>query len=155
MGSTWFLAAAGVDGDSTVEGHENELDVSAWHWGISQIRSPAGGGAGSGRPVLADLVVTIASTAGALQLIDLCATGRSIQTGRLTGVRAGESAFTFLRYEMQRLAVTSVTQATTENGSLTHEVALAFRSVRAIFTPQQPDGSAGTPVQVDVGNVTL
>lgn len=154
MASTWFLAVAGVTGDSAVEGHENELEVSGWHWGISQTRSPAGGGAATGRPVIADLVLTITSIAGALQLVDLCATGRQIQTALLAGVRAGGQPFTFLRYEIPRLTVASVTQTTTDDGSLSHEVALAFRSVRATFTPQNADGSAGTPVRVDVGNVT-
>ncbi|HLL62252.1 MAG TPA: type VI secretion system tube protein Hcp [Propionibacteriaceae bacterium] len=152
MTSTWFLAVAGLSGDSTVEGHENELDVDAWRWGISQARSPAGGGA-TGRPVISDLVLTIASTGGALQLIDLCATGRSIQTAELIGVRAGGSPFTFLRYEMQRLTVTGVSQTTADDGVLRHEVALAFRSLRATFTPQNAKGSAGTPVRVEVGNV--
>jgi type VI secretion system secreted protein Hcp len=151
VASIWFLAVAGLTGDSTVEGHENELEVDAWRWGISQVRSPAGGA--TGRPVISDLGLTIASTGGALQLIDLCATGRIIQTAELIGVRAGGSPFTFLRYEMQRLTVTGVSQTTADDGVLRHEVALAFRSLRATFTPQNAKGSAGTPVRVEVGNV--
>ena len=50
VASTWFLAVAGITGDSTVEGHENELEVSAWTWGRSNNALPSGSGAGSGRP---------------------------------------------------------------------------------------------------------
>jgi type VI secretion system secreted protein Hcp len=152
--SNWFLAVAGVSGDSAVAGHTNELEVRAWRWGITAERGPAtGAGGASGRPIIADLIVTLGSTAGALQLVGLCATGRQIQTALLTGVHGGGSPFTFLRYELQRLVVTAVQQSTAEDGSPAHEVAFSFRGLRATFTPQQSDGSAGTPVRVDVGNV--
>ena len=76
MASSWFLAVAGITGDSTVEGHENELEVSCLDLGTEHHASPSGGGAGTGRPVLDDLVVTLASDSGALQLVGMCATGR-------------------------------------------------------------------------------
>ena len=102
MASTWFLAVAGVTGDSTVDGHENELEVSGWTWGLSSPQSLSGGGGGAGRPVLADVVVDLASDFGALQLVRNCATGRTAETVSLTGVRDGASAFTYLRYAMQQ-----------------------------------------------------
>ena len=69
VASTWFLAVAGVTGDSTVDGHENELEVSGWTWGLSSRSPQPAGAAVAGRPVLADLVVTLASDFGALQLV--------------------------------------------------------------------------------------
>ena len=155
MASSWFLAVAGITGDSAVEGHENELEVSAWTWGLSSNTLPSGSGAGSGRPVLDDVVVTLASPAGALQLVGMCATGRHAQTARLTGVRSGGGQpFTFLRYELQRVTVISVAQVATEDGSVSHRVALRFGGMRATFTPQTSGGAPGTPVRVDVGTVT-
>ncbi len=155
MASSWFLAVAGITGDSVVEGHENELEVSAWTWGLSSNAMPSGSGAGSGRPVLEDLVVTLASAAGALQLVGMCATGRHAQTARLVGVRpGGGQPFTFLRYELQRVTVTSVAQAAAEDGSVSHRVAMRFGGMRTTFTPQTSSGAPGTPVRVDVGTVT-
>ena len=155
MASTWFLAVAGITGDSTVDGHENELEVSTWAWGLSSNAVPSGSGAGSGRPVLDDVVVTLASSAGALQLIGMCATGRHAQTASLVGVRSsGGQPFTFLRYELQRVTVVSVAQVADEDGSVSHRVALRFGGMRATFTPQTSSGAPGTPVRVDVGTVT-
>jgi type VI secretion system secreted protein Hcp len=155
VASSWFLAVAGITGDSTVEGHENELEVSAWTWGLSNNAVPSGSGAGSGRPVLDDVVLTLASSAAALQLVGMCTTGRHAQTARLVGVRSGGGTpFTFLRYELQRVTVISVAQVAVEDGSVRHQVALRFGGMRATFTPQTSSGAAGTPVRVDVGTVT-
>ncbi|HZA71952.1 MAG TPA: type VI secretion system tube protein Hcp [Propionibacteriaceae bacterium] len=156
MASAWFLAVAGLTGDSTAVGHENALEVGDWSWGLSNTSSPgSGSGSGSGRPVLDDVVVTLASAAGALQLVGMCATGRHAQTATLTGVRSGGGQpFTFLRYELQRVTVISVAQVATEDGSVSHRVALRFGGMRAMFTPQTSSGAPGTPVRVDVGTVT-
>ena len=154
MPSKWFLALEGITGDSTALGHENELDVTAWSWGLRNERSQAGGGGASGRPVLEDLMVELSSDAGSLQLVNSCATGRLAVTGTLTGVRGIGQSFTYLRYQMQRIAVTSVHEVTGDDGSLSFRATLQFRGLKATFTPQNPDGSAGTPLQVDVGNVT-
>ena len=153
MAERWFLAVEGVTGDSTAEGHENELDIDAWSWGL-QANERSGGGGAVGRPVLEDLVVSLASDPGALQLIRVCAGGRPAETATLTGVRGGEEASTFLRYRMQRVSVTSVAQATAEDGSVLHRVALRFRGLTAIHTAQAPDGGAGAVTQVVVGNIT-
>jgi type VI secretion system secreted protein Hcp len=149
--SNWFLALDGITGDSTVEGHENELEVSSWNWGLHSQRSP-GGGAVVGRPVVEDLVVELSSDLGSLQLVRSCALGQQAATGVLTGVRAGGQPFTYLRYQMQRIGVVSVREETGDDGSLRYQVTLQFRGLRATFTPQNPDGTPGTPLQVEVGN---
>jgi type VI protein secretion system component Hcp len=153
MPSNWFLALDGIAGDSNVQGHESELEVGSWNWGLHNQRSP-GGGAVVGRPVVGDLVVELSSDAGTLQLVRSCALGQQAAKGSLTGVRAGGQPFTYLQYQMQRITVVSVHQDTRDDGTLRYLVTLQFRGVKATFTPQNPDGSPGTPLQVGVGNVT-
>ena len=148
MASDWFFLLDGVAGDSAAEGHQGELDVSSWSWGMSA--SPSATGMATGRPVLSDLVLSIPSEFGGLQLVKQCSIGRTGEA-RLTGVRAGGNPFTYLRYEMPRATVTSVTQVTGEDGTLSHQVGLRFRGMKATFTRQNPDGTAGTTLQVDVG----
>ena len=148
MASTWFFFLDGVVGDSAAEGHGTELDVSSWSWGLSVNPSPTG--VGAGRPVLSDLVLSIPSEFGGLQLVRQCANGRTAEA-RLTGVRAGADPVTYLRYDIQRAVVTSVSQVTGDDGTLSHQVGIRFRGVKATFTRQNPDGSAGPALQVDVG----
>jgi type VI secretion system secreted protein Hcp len=149
--SNWFLALAGINGDSAAEGHENELEVSSWSWGLSTPRS-TGGGPVIGRPAVEDLVVELTSDAGALQLVRFCAVSLVAATGTLTGVRPGGQPFSYLRYQFQRIAVVSVHEDTSDDGALRYRVALQFRGMKATFTPQNPDGTPGTPLQVEVGN---
>jgi type VI secretion system secreted protein Hcp len=152
--SNWFLALQGITGDSTVEGHENELEVSSWSWGLSTPRA-VGSGSATGRPVVEDIVVELASDAGALQLVRSCTLGQVAATGSLTGVRTGSQPFSYLRYQMQRIAVVLVHEETGDDGALRYRVALQFRGLRATFTPQNPSGTPGTPLQVEVGNFVL
>ena len=151
MASTWFLAVAGLTGDATVEGHENELEVAGWSWGLSNQR-PSNNLAATGRPVLEDLTVSLTSDLGAVQLVRFCATSVLAETAVLTGVRSGASV-PYLRYALQRVSVTSVTEATDDDGAVRYQVRLRFRGMTATFTPQNPDGSAGPPVSVDVGSL--
>lgn len=148
MASTWFFFLDGVAGDSAAEGHQGELDVSSWSWGLSA--NPSSTGTATGRPVLSDLVLAIPSEFGGLQLVKHCAQGRTSEA-RLTGVRAGGDPFSYLRYEMPRATVASVTQVTGQDGTLSHQVGLRFRGMKATFTRQNPDGSAGATFQVDIG----
>ena len=152
MASTWFLAVAGVTGDSTVEGHENELEVTTWTWGLSNQR-PANNPAAAGRPVLEDVVVSLTSDLGAVQLVRLCATSALADTAILTGVRSGPNPFPYLRFALQRVAVISVSEATADDGTVRYQAGLRFRGMTTTFTPQNPDGSAGAPVRADVGSL--
>ena len=46
-----FLKIEGIDGESTTEGHEGEIDVLAWSWGVSNSFDigSIGGGGGTGK----------------------------------------------------------------------------------------------------------
>jgi type VI protein secretion system component Hcp len=152
MSTTWYLAVEGVTGDSLAEGHESELEIGSWNWGLTNERSP-NSLAASGRPVLADLVVSVPSTTGTLQLVQFCATGRQADSVVLAGIRDG-AGFAFLQYELQRASVSSVTQVTGDNGDLTNQAAFRFRGMTATLITQNPDGSPGATRRIEVGSLT-
>jgi type VI secretion system secreted protein Hcp len=149
---TWFLRIEGITGDSTVQGHEGEIEVGSWSWSISNKHGLATG-AGSEHAVLHDLVVSAPLGSASLQLIETCALGRQPASANLIGVRQGSQPFTFLRYELVRVSVESVSQAAGEEGAVVDQIVLQFRGLKGIFTRQNPDGSAGTPIQIQVGNL--
>jgi type VI protein secretion system component Hcp len=103
--------------------------------------------------VLHDLVVTAPLGSASLQLIQTCALGRQPASASLTGVRLGAQPFTFLRYDLMRVSIESVSQAAAEEGGVDDQVVLQFRGLKATFTKQNPDGSSGTPIQIEVGNL--
>jgi type VI secretion system secreted protein Hcp len=149
--ATWFLRIEGITGDSVVQGHEGAIEVSSWSWSISNKQGLATG-AGAGHAVLHDLVVRAPLGSASLQLIETCALGRQPASASLTGVREGSQPFTFLRYELARVSIESVSQAAGEDGVVVDEILMQFRGLKGRFTQQNPDGSAGMPIQIDVGN---
>jgi type VI secretion system secreted protein Hcp len=149
---TWFLRIEGITGDSAISGHEGEIEVSTWDWSISNKHGLATG-TGSEHAVLHDLVVSASLGSASLQLIDTCARGRQPASASLTGVRLGSQPFTFLRYELARVSVESVSQAVREDGAVLDQIVLQFRGLKGIFTKQNPDGSAASPIQIEVGNL--
>ena len=152
MATTWYLAVEGVTGDSLAEGHEGELEIGSWSWGLSNERSP-NSLAAIGRPVLADLVVSVPSAAGTLQLVQFCATGRQAELVVLAGIRDGAD-FAFLRYDLQRASVASVSQVTGNDSELTNQAAFRFRGMTATLITPNPDGSPGETRRIEVGSLT-
>ena len=122
-----------------------------WSWGLSVNPSPTG--VGAGRPVLSDLVLSIPSEFGGVQLVRQWrqrADGRG-PADRSPGRRRPLPLPAVTN--IQRAVVTSVSQATGDDGALSHQVGIRFRGVKATFTRQNPDGSAGPALQVDIGIV--
>ncbi len=152
MSTTWYLAVEGVTGDSLAEGHEGELEIGSWNWGLTNERSP-NSLAASGRPVLADLVVSVPSASGTLQLVQFCATGRQAESVVLAGIRDG-AGFAFLQYDLQRASVASVNQVTDDGGELTNLAAFRFRGMTATLITPNPDGSPGETRRIEVGSLT-
>ena len=106
-----------------------------------------------GRPVLADLVLSVPSASGTLQLLQFCATGRQAESVVLAGVRDG-AGFAFLQYELQRASVASVNQVTDDGGELTNLAAFRFRGMAATLITPNPDGSPGETRRIEVGSLT-
>jgi type VI secretion system secreted protein Hcp len=151
MATQWFLAVAGITGDSTVHGHEGELDITSWSWSLTGPPGSTGTGAASGRPDLHSLVVIASTGRATLPLIEACARGTRLASARLTGVRSGANIGTaFLTYALQRVVVASVSQTTDAGGAVSDEIALNFGQLQATFRPQNPDGSLGSPITIDI-----
>jgi len=53
------LKVDGINGESVKGGHEEEIDVLTWEWGVTQASSMhVGGGGGSGKAIVEDLIIT-------------------------------------------------------------------------------------------------
>ena len=59
MAVDFLLKINGVDGESKISGHEGEIDVLAWSWGMSQTGTMhVGGGGGAGKVDVQDISLT-------------------------------------------------------------------------------------------------
>ena len=139
-----FLKLTGVDGESKAAGHENEIDVLAWSWGMTQPGSMGmGGGGGTGRVSIQDISITKYIDKASAQLMLFCCNGQHIDEGTLVCRKAaGGSALEFLKIKLTKVFVTSVsTGGTPGEEQLSENVTLSCAKFEVEYQEQQEDGS--------------
>ena len=139
-----FMKIGDIKGESTDVKHQDEIDVLAWSWGMSNTAAPVGGG-GTGKANIQDFSFT--------KFVDLSTT--DLMLGTLTGEHFDEATFVvqkaggekleFLKITFKNVIVTSVsTGGSGGEDRLTENVSLNFAEVMVEYTQQKPDGTAGT-----------
>jgi len=86
MAYNLFLRIDGIQGDSKQAGHEDEIELLSFSWGVTNAPTTTGAAAGSGvsKPRLSDLSVTKFSDKASPALFRACASGQHVKTVTLT-----------------------------------------------------------------------
>jgi type VI secretion system secreted protein Hcp len=152
-------AKAGPDikGESVVKGHETEIDVLSWHWGMTQSASTQiGGGGGTGSADVRDLTIVKYVDAATPIINQYCFNGTHVPTAVLTCIKVGGKAgpIDYIKITMASLdkktgamLISSVSSGEREivDGKPTDRfietVTLNFNNVQIDFSTQKPDGS--------------
>lgn len=148
MAVDMFLKLEGpaLDGESSDEGHEGEIDVLAWSWGVSQsgtMHIAKGGGAG--KVNVQDISLTKWIDSASPNLLQHCAKGSQFETATLTCRRASGDGG---QIEYLVIVLTSVIISSVSCGGsggedrFTENLALNFGKFEVTYTPQDNDGSA-------------
>lgn len=144
------LKIDGVDGESKIDGHEDEIDVLAWSWGASQSGSlHVGGGGGSGKANVQDVSITKYVDKASTNLLRKCLNGAHLTEAVLTVRKAGESPVDYVAITMSPVLVTSVsTGGSGGEDRLTENITLNFAKAKYSYTPQKEDGSADAAIDL-------
>ncbi len=139
-----------VDGESVIQDHEDEIDVLAWSWGMSQSGSMhVGGGAGSGKVNIQDVSLTKYVDKASPSLMRACCNGTHLTEATLTVRKAGKDALDYLKIKMSPVLVTSVdTGGSGGEDRLTENVTLNFAKVEVGYTPQKEDGTGDAEISL-------
>jgi type VI secretion system secreted protein Hcp len=140
------LKIDGVEGESLLTGHENEIDVIAWSWGASQSGSMhVGTGGGSGKVNVQDISITKWIDKASFALFRLVTTGEHFDSAVLTVRKAaGKVPVEYIAIEMKKVIVTSYsTGGSGGEDRLTENITLNFEEFVFTYTPQNEDGSEG------------
>ena len=145
-----ILKIEGVDGESVIQDHEDEIDVLAWSWGMSQSGSMhVGGGAGSGKVNIQDVSLTKYVDKASPSLMRACCNGEHLTEATLTIRKAGKDALDYLKIKMSPVLVTSLdTGGSGGEDRLTENVTLNFAKVEVGYTPQKPDGTGDAEISL-------
>jgi len=139
----------GINGESTVNNHRDEVVVESCNWGVSNPAPVAGGGGGStGRAIFADFTFTHRVDRASPLLWKTCATGQAIRTATLSVARSGPAAKDYLTIKFSEVRVTAVALADTalDTQPALESVSFAYAKVDYQYRPQNPNGSMGAPV---------
>lgn len=138
-----------IEGESMVKGHEKEIDVLSYSWGVSQ---PSAGASGSGMSAstaqFQSLSIMKYIDKSSPTLMMKCATGTTIGNAVMTVREAAGEEGTYINYLVVTMEPAFVTSYSTsasgsEGDKGTESITLAFRKIKIEYTPQET--TAGTP----------
>jgi len=159
MAVDMMLKIDSVTGESVITGHENEIDLLAWSWGMRQSGSMhVATGGGSGKVDVHDINITKYLDKSTPVITQYCCSGKHFRNAKLTVRKAGGSPVDYLVIEMENVLISSVnTGGSSSEDRLTENVALNFSKFKVVYKPQNPDGSAGADVSMgfDIAKNTL
>ena len=145
MAVDMFLKIEGEDvkGESRDSVHEEEIDVLAWSWGMTQSGTMhEGGGGGAGKVNIQDVSITKYLDSSTPNLMKACSSGQHFDKATLTVRKAGGDQMEYLVIEMEKVLVTSIScGGSGGEDRLTENVTLNFANVKETYTPQSDKGA--------------
>lgn len=145
-----FLKIAEVPGESTRKGFEKQMEIQSFSWGASNPATigAGGGGGGGGKVSVSSFNIMKKSDAASPLLFQACCAGDHYAKAVVTlNKSGGKAAVDFIKYEFEKVYVESVQWSGASGGDDTpmENVSFAFGKVSVTYTPQNPDGSKGSP----------
>lgn len=145
-----FLKLDGVEGDVTVRGHEGEIALKSFSFGVSNSGTiTTGPGGGSGRTSFAKVKVSKLVDRSTPTLIKSTASGRVIPRGTITFRSRGEQAADFLTIQLKTVLITDWAQGGREEPVLLENVAFEAGQISYAVRSQLPDGTWGGETLVE------
>jgi len=139
----------GIKGESTKVGREGQVEVLAWHWGMSQTGTfQSGSGGGAGKANINDLTLTKWLDVASPNLMLFCASGKIVKEAILTMRKVSGDGkgggLEYIKIVLKDVIVSSVSTGGSESEErLTENVSLNFAQCEFHFTTQKADGTKG------------
>lgn len=144
MATNMHLKIDSIKGESQVKGHEDQIRIDSFHFGMSQQASVTQGhGSGAGRVDVHDMTLTKHMDKSDAALMQYCCSGKHIPEVTLYCEKAGgDSTVEYVKIVMKQVMVTSH-NITGSNGTDTVHVdfTLNFASYVKTYKPQSGEGT--------------
>jgi len=153
-----FMKLAGVEGESPVSGHENEIQILSWSWGMSQTGTTHDGtGGGAGKVNVQDLSFTKYVDKASPTLAIACCKGTHYGEATITLRKAGGDALVYLTLKLTDIIITSVSMGgSSGEDRQTENVTLNFAAYEYSYQPQDNKGAkkgGAITVKYDIAKV--
>lgn len=148
----YFLKLKGIEGESAVDGHKNEIQIDSFSFGVSNSGSGhTGGGHGTGKATFQDLHCTTKYGKQSAKLFLTCATGEHIPDGLITARKAGGKQEVYLTIKLTDILVSSYQVGGSGHGDSvpTDQFSLNFAKMQIEYKGQDQKG--GTSLAASAG----
>jgi type VI secretion system secreted protein Hcp len=158
-----FLKLDGIEGESTVRGHEKETIVLSYEEGIEHLPLAGGGGGAAGRSSFSGVRFRKPLDMGSIPLLLACASGTHIRDARFTFRRPGGTALDFYKVTLDDVLVTRLVQRAgngaqyplsfddlamgADTGGRLEEATLTCARIHWEYQPIRMDGTLGPAVK--------
>lgn len=134
-----------IKGESNVPEHFEEIEVSAWSWGMTGSAGMGGRGA-TARTALSEITFSKGTDRATTQLMNVLRNNETIKKAVLTVRKAGAiPAVDYLVVIIQNGRLTSHTIGNEAPGSpaLVERLSIAFEQIEVLYAPQAGSGGKG------------
>lgn len=148
-----FLKIDGIQGEAIAKGHEKEIDVLSWSWGVSRGAADA---LARTKPsaCVSDMHFAKLFDAASPSLMANVVSGMTIPGATLAVRKAGVvgGGQDYLIIVMKDIIVTSVQDSGSSGDVPLETIALRFSSAKVTYKMQKPDGSFGNAIETTISS---
>ncbi|MGJ5820713.1 Hcp family type VI secretion system effector [Paludibaculum fermentans] len=110
MSAIWHLKIPNIDGESEIQGYQNQIQVLSFSWGASNTAGVYGSGSSHGGSQIQEFQFTKKVDSGSPKLFAHCASGKHIKEAVLTGTRSGTTGGReeYIKYNFSDLIISSI-----------------------------------------------
>lgn len=146
-----YLKIDGVEGESTADGFENQIEIYSFSWGASNpvTIGPGTKGSGGGRVSLSSFNIMKKTDKTSPVLFMQCCQGKHYDSAVLSMRKAGGDQNVYLSYTFSQVYVDSIQWSGSSGGddTPTESVSFTFAKVEISYCPQKTDGSLDSPIK--------
>ncbi len=150
MSTNMYLKIEGIDGESSAEGHDKEIEILSWSHGFSQPTSSvrASSGATVEKANHSDISVTKYLDSASDDLIKRLWTGKQIKTATITCFRADgaddNAPVQYLTVELSEVIVSNYSISGGMGDLPVENISFNYGLIKYTYKPQKKDdGTAG------------
>jgi type VI secretion system secreted protein Hcp len=139
-----------IQGESTLSGHANEIEILSYSNGISSCNLVSSGGTKNStcKPIASDISFMMVLDRSNVQLKNAITSGKIIPSADFTYIFLGATPFEYYKIHMENINVVSI-QESGSNEKPTVSLSLAFSRIAWQYTMQDPN--TGGPGEVTKG----
>ena len=156
MAADMFLMIEDIDGESVGDGHEKEIDISDYNFGMSQSISSKGGGKGGGKASVRHLSITKSLDKATPLMMRALMSGAHIDTMKLTMRKSGGTPVEHFKMLMHGCALGGyTTMPGASNDRFQESWTIYFTTFQIDYQPQDSTSGAAKGAVKEFGwNVT-